>query len=233
MRTEKFARCEKNIVFAVDRVVLVLSHVHMILKRFSPARFSSAITLFIFLAASLIGSSTLRAGASNKSGNPFGNGTFFPDSGNYSGIVRGTNGFLGVVQFATSATSTSTNTLTNSGIATIYAQGEQFTGAAFGSQSGSTISATYQGVFNYNVLVPTANLNSNGQIQSTTYSSQAVTDYVNGQFTANLYNTYPTQSFSGGGQAAVIQSTLNPTNFVLSSSEVQYSNTVSGSSLVQ
>lgn len=194
-------------------------------------RFSPVITLSVILAASLVSSSALYAGGSNKSGNPYGNGNSFPDSGNFSAIVRGTNGYLAVVQFATSVTNNSTNSLTNSGIATVYAQGEQFTGAAFGAPSGSTIAATYQATYNYNILVPTQTVTTNST--NTTFSPTAVTDISSGQFSANLYNTYPTQIFSGEGQATVIQSTLNPRTFILSSFSTGYATTVSGSRLVQ
>jgi hypothetical protein len=198
-------------------------------------RFSPAASLCALLVSSLLASSHLQAGSSNKSGNPYGNGTFFPDSGTFSAIVRGTNGYLGVMQFSTTAAASTNTTSTNSGngVATIYANGEQFVGNSFGVIAGSTISANYQGTFSYSILVPTANLDTNGNISSVTYSPQSVTDYANGQFTANLYNSYPTQSFSGTGNATVIQNTLNPTNFILSSFSVNYSNTVTGSRLVQ
>lgn len=201
----------------------------MILKRFSPA-----LTIPVFLTVlSVYGMTQLQAGSSNKSGNPFGNGTFFSDNGSFSSIVRGTNGFLGVVQFTTSSTNSSTNSLTNSGIATIYAQGEQFSGAAFGSVSGSTVASTYLGSYTYDVLVPTVNYDTNGNISSTTYAPTTVTDTASGQFSATLFNTYPTQSFSGEGEATIIQNILNPTNFILSSVNTSYSNTVAGSRLVQ
>lgn len=196
-------------------------------------RFSPALPLSILLVVSLLGSAQLQAGASNKSGNPYGNNSFFPDSGTFSTIVRGTNGFLGVVQFSTSSTNSSTNSLTNSGIATIYGQGEQFTGAAFGSVSGSTISATYLGSYTYTILVPQANLDTNGNISSVTFGPQTVTDTASGQFSGNLYNSYPTQSIFAWGEATVIQNTLNPTNFILSSFKTSYDNTVTGTRLVQ
>jgi hypothetical protein len=50
------------------------------------------------------------AGASNKNGNPFGNGTFFQTTGTFSGVIRGQN-LSGTMLFSTGA---STNGGTNS-----------------------------------------------------------------------------------------------------------------------
>lgn len=45
-------------------------------------------------------SSSLHAGASNKNGNPFGNGTFFSNSGTFSAVIRGEN-LSGTMLFST------------------------------------------------------------------------------------------------------------------------------------
>lgn len=154
--------------------------------------------------------SSLYAGASNKSGNPYGNGSFFPDTGSFSAIVRSTNAFLGLVQFSISASSSgsstnSTNSANSSGVASIYANGESFSGTSVGVLSGNSISVVYN-----------ANYNTGGS-----------NDTVNGQFLATLFNTYPTQSFSGnGGQATAIFPRTNATYVQ------QYQTMVSGSRLV-
>jgi hypothetical protein len=44
--------------------------------------------------------SSLHAGASNKNGNPFGNGTFFSNSGTFSAVIRGEN-LSGTMLFST------------------------------------------------------------------------------------------------------------------------------------
>ena len=44
--------------------------------------------------------STLHAGASNKNGNPFGNGTFFSNTGTFSAVIRGEN-LSGTMLFST------------------------------------------------------------------------------------------------------------------------------------
>lgn len=175
----------------------------------------------------------LHAGASNKSGSPFGNGTFFPNSGTFSAIDRSSNGYLGVMQFSTSATNSSTNSLTNSGVATIYANGQQFSGPAFGSVNGSTIAATYIGNYAFGILVPTVNLNTNGTTNSITYAEQVLSNTCSGQFTASLQNAYPNQIFSGQGQNTVITKDLDPVTFIITNTTTQYNTSVSGSRLTQ
>jgi hypothetical protein len=201
-------------------------------------RFSPAASLCALLVTSLLASSHLQAGSSNKSGNPYGNGTFFPDSGTFSAIVRGTNGYLGVMQFSTTAAA-STNSTTNStgnGVATVYAYGEQFTGTANGVVSGSSISATYLANYAYNLLLPsnTVTLQTNGVTTTNqSFSTMSVNDSVNGQFDATLYNSYPTQSFSGSGQATAIFTVVNQTNFTISAIGFNQTNAVTGTRLVQ
>ena len=175
----------------------------------------------------------LQAGASNKSGSPYGNGTFFPNNGTFSAIERSSNGFLGVLQFSTSSTNSSVSSLTNTGIATIYADGQQFTGSAFGSLNGSTIAATYMAFSPVYALLPTATIGTNGQAQSVAYVSQNITNTCSGQFSANLNNSYPTQNFTGSGVTALTINLLTESNFVVTikTTNVFYNTTVSGSRL--
>ena len=180
--------------------------------------------------------SQLQAGASNKSGNPYGNGSFFPNNGTFSAIERSSNGFLGVLQFSTTSTNSSPNTVTNNtGIATIYANGQQFTGSAFGSLNGSTIAATYIAFSPVYILLPTASLRTNGTVESVSYQSQNITNTCSGQFSANLNNSYPTQNFTGNGATAVTINSLdvNTNTFLarINTTNVFYNTTVSGSRL--
>jgi hypothetical protein len=185
----------------------------------------------------------VQAGASNKNGNPYGNGTFFSDSGTFSAVERSSNGFLGVIQFATRTANTSTNSLTNSGIATIFAEGQQFVGSAFGTVNGSQIAATYSGFFGVTILLPTSVLGTNGEIQSTTYQSQDLTNSCSGQFTGTLQNSYPTQFFNGQGQSTVLLNTVvegtnangtrNPNDITVSTTSKNYTTSVSGSRWTQ
>jgi hypothetical protein len=57
----------------------------------------------------LFGSSNLLAGASNKNGNPFGNGTFFQTTGTFSSVIRGQN-LSGTMLFSTGASTNFANT---------------------------------------------------------------------------------------------------------------------------
>ncbi len=181
--------------------------------------------------------SQLQAGASNKSGNPYGNGTFFPDGGSYTAVVRGANGFLGSMQITTSSSTTATNlTATNSGIATIYAYGEQFTGNAFGVVSGSTIAVTYNGYYPLNLYATVetpATLNAPATYDTKVYS---VSNTVSGQFSATLQNSYPNQVFSGTGQAnatlyILTNAVNNPLVQVVTTINVSYSTDAEGSRL--
>lgn len=97
--------------FLIDIVVAGRCDLPMISKKFSPLFFSAAVmTAFVSL-------SDLRAGASNKNGNPFGNGTFFQTTGTFSAVVRGVN-LSGTMLFSTGSNTNSTNS-SSSGSTTI------------------------------------------------------------------------------------------------------------------
>ena len=53
----------------------------------SPVRFHSLLTLLAI--AIVLPVTSIQAGASNKNGNPFGNGSFFSDQGTFSAVIRG------------------------------------------------------------------------------------------------------------------------------------------------
>jgi hypothetical protein len=82
------------------------------------------------LAASLMGTMQLHAGASNKNGNPYGNGTFFQTTGTFSAVVRGQN-LSGTVMFST-GTSTNTNSPGSGGSSVIVFQGNTYQGNSSG-----------------------------------------------------------------------------------------------------
>ena len=67
--------------------------------------FNPTTLLMMLCATACLSLSSVHAGGSNKSGNPFGNGTFFPTSGNFTGVLRGVN-IVGITQFSTSTTNT-------------------------------------------------------------------------------------------------------------------------------
>jgi hypothetical protein len=191
----------------------------MIYKKFSPLFFAATV-----MTTALVSLSDLRAGASNKSGNPFGNGTFFSDAGTFSAVVRDTNGFLGTLQIVTSATNSTTNAASNSGVCTVYAEGQQFLGSSFGAinSSAQTIAVTYFGITSaQNVALPVVTYLP-GSIGTNTIivpnyglTNFILSNNVAGQFTAKLANSYPNQTFSGNGQACVFiqQANYTTTNF--------------------
>jgi hypothetical protein len=76
----------------------------------------------------------LQAGASNKNGSPYGNGTFFQTTGTFSAVVRGEN-LSGTMLFSTGA-STNTAGTNSSGTTTI---------SYLGSSDGSTRAGIYRG----------------------------------------------------------------------------------------
>lgn len=221
----------------------------MLVQRFSPF-----VALVALLAATFLSSSELHAGASNKNGNPYGNGTFFSDSGIYSAVVRGTNGFIGVIQFRTDATNLSSTTITNTGMATVYAEGNQFIGTASGTVNAAahTIQGTYSGNGNQVVtalpsLTGTANsaLGSSGFTYVSSITNLISSNSVAGSFTGNLVNQYPVQSFSGSGQATVQSLTATATlvpekansaayyNYTPVNHIVNYDTTVNGNRITQ
>jgi len=190
----------------------------------------NTILALLLTGMTFISISQLQAGASNKSGNPYGNGTFFPNSGTFSAIERSSNGFLGVLQFSTTTTNSSANSVTNNtGIATIYVDGRQFTGSAFGSLNGSMIAATYIGNYSFGVLVPTVTTTTNST--NFTFSELTLSNTCSGQFLATLKNSYPNQIFSGQGQTTVVLKDLDTNTFNILTTTKTYNPTVSGSRL--
>lgn len=90
-------------LFRIDIVVAGRCDLLMIFKEFSPLFFAATVMTTAFVSLS-----DLRAGASNKNGNPFGNGTFFQTTGTFSAVVRGEN-LSGTTIFSTGANTNSTN----------------------------------------------------------------------------------------------------------------------------
>lgn len=193
--------------------------------RLSPVALSLIALLLVVAAPSL------HAGASNKNGNPFGNGTFFSGNQTFSAILRSSNGFLGALQFTTAFSNSTVSSSTNVGVATVYANGEQFIGSAFGvvDPNASQIAVTYNGNTTPQTFsLPTVNnqlssyfggtyitgYDTNGNPVYSDYNRTQVqqnfgltnfstTNNLSGQFSASLKNSYPVQTFSGQGVANV------------------------------
>jgi hypothetical protein len=124
----------------------------------------------------------LHAGASNKNGNPYGNGTFFETTGTFSAVVRGEN-LSGTILFSTGASTNGVST-NSSGSSVIVFQGNTYmgnsagmwnpssgtiTGQIWGGQSlsGSNGTTIYPEIFNTNNYPVPINVVSNVVIPPT------------------------------------------------------------------
>jgi hypothetical protein len=109
----------------------------------SSSRVFSA-TLATLIAA--IFATDLHAGASNKNGNPFGNGSFFSNTGTFSAVVRGSN-LSGTLYFSTGTDSNSASTNSSPGSSDIVYEGYTYTGNSQASwnPSSSAISGQLNG----------------------------------------------------------------------------------------
>ena len=87
----------------------------------------------------------VQAGASNRNGSPYGNGTFFRTTGTFSSVVRGEN-LSGTMLFSTGV-STNAATTNSSGSAVIVYQGYTYRGNAWGmwDPSSGSVNGQFQG----------------------------------------------------------------------------------------
>jgi len=117
------------------------NHLMMVMKTFSSRIFPIALAALIVS----IFSTNLHAGASNKNGNPFGNGTFFSNTATFSAVVRGEN-LSGTVYFSTGV-STNTFDAGSQGSTVIVYEGNTYNGNASGmwNPSSSVISGQIWG----------------------------------------------------------------------------------------
>jgi len=98
--------------------------------------------LLATLTASIF-ASDLHAGASNKNGNPFGNGSFFSNNGTFSAVVRGEN-LSGTIYFSTGADSNAASTTSSGGSSEIVYQGYTYTGNSEGAWNPNSSSISGQ-----------------------------------------------------------------------------------------
>lgn len=152
------------------------------------------ITLLAAFALILLGSTDLHAGSSNKNGSPYGNGTFFPTSGTFTGVLRGVN-IVGVTQF-----STSTNTTLTGSTVVIY---DASTGLY---NDGLGVYATLDPSANsLNALIlPTSNSALDPGVSANIFQG-------GGSFNASLSTQPPNQTYSGNGVITQVLSTNFPT----------------------
>ena len=165
-----------------------------------------------FLALLLVGSAVvfapqLHAGASNKNGNPFGNGTFFQTTGTFSAVIRGEN-LSGTMLFSTGVNTNGAVTNTSGGSTTISFLGSpnggragmyignaagmwdpssgSISGQLWGSQSlsGSNSTTVYPQMYNTNFPFPVSTI-SNTIITNEVIDITGVTNFI----TTNLVTT--------------------------------------------
>jgi hypothetical protein len=171
----------------------------------------------LFAASVFLSGSQLFAGASNKSGNPFGNGSQYGNDGTFSAIIRGAD-MTGVTQFSTYGGSGSvttgllrntnvsgTNAANVPGQASIFLQGQSYRAitTAVIDSAANKISA----VFSQITGIPYNTQNGATVLTITNSGTNVVTG---GEFNANLKNSFPNQTFSGSGSLGWALNITNP-----------------------
>ena len=151
-------------------------------------------------------------------GGPFSNGSYFPNDGTFSAVVRGEN-LSGTVQFSTTAGSGQTGA-GSTGVSTIYYDGDTYLGNSQGSYNpqASTMEVNFQadveGQGQNQIIVskPITTLGtstSNGVVTNTStttfqpYREYLFFDslYLSGYANCKTSNAFPNQKFSGSGAA--------------------------------
>jgi hypothetical protein len=169
------------------RAVMVLDDYFMrLVKSLPPTILALLLTGMIFIPVP-----QLQAGGSNKNGNPYGNGSFFPNNGTFSGVIRGEN-LGGITQFSTSVT----NALSTSrGAAFLYINGFSYSSgvAAVLDPASSSLNAYF----------------------STAAETNGGTNILGGGFLGSLQNSYPNQTFTGNGFVTVVDLVIDPTGDTL------------------
>jgi hypothetical protein len=184
-------------------------------------------------------------------GGPFSNGSYFPNDGTFSAVVRGEN-LSGTVQFSTTAGSGGNGT-GSTGVSTIYYDGDTYLGNSHGSYNpqASTMEVNFQadvqgqGQNSISVQTPVTTFGtstSNGVVTNTsTTTFQTTTQilyfdslYLNGYAECKVANAFPNQKFSGSGEAEFQQLNfsgatpfLDAVSIPISVSGVRLSNTSS------
>jgi len=135
----------------------------------------------------------LHAGASNKNGNPFGNGSFFSNSGTFSAVVRGAN-LSGTIYFSTGADSNAASTNNSGGSSEVVYEGYTYTGNSEGAWNPN--SSSISGQLNGGQILSGTNtstaLSPNPPTYITTVSTVVVTNSAYDPQTGGLTNTATT-----------------------------------------
>lgn len=176
-------------------------------------------------------------------GGPFTNGSYFPNDGTFSAVVRGEN-LSGTVQFSTTSGSGETGA-GSSGVSTIYYNGDTYLGnsqGAYDPQSSSMavtfqVGAQGQGEQQFDIstivdlgdtIETTTTVNPDGTVvtvETKTPNKQITPEktityfdslYLNGSVVCKTANAFPNQKFSGSGMAEFqnLNTTLGNTPFL-------------------
>ena len=157
-------------------------------------------------------------------GGPFSNGSYFPNDGTFSAVVRGEN-LTGTIQFSTTAGAGATGA-GSTGVSTIFYDGETFLGNSQGSYNpeASTLTVNFQadveGQGQNTVIVQTPVTTTEttnvinpltGQVTPVQTSQTEFVPtreivffdalYLNGVAECKTSNAFPNQKFSGSGEA--------------------------------
>ena len=208
--------------------------------------------LFVCLVAMLQFTSAPEARAfGGAPGGPFSNGSYFPNDGTFSAVVRGEN-LSGTVQYSTTSGSGETR-VGSTGVSTIYYNGDTYLGNSQGAYNpqASTMAVNFQadvqgqGQNSISVQTPVTTFGtstSNGVVTNTsTTTFQTTTQilyfdslYLNGYAECKVANAFPNQKFSGSGEAEFQQLNfsgatplLDAVSIPISVSGVRLSNTSS------
>jgi hypothetical protein len=171
------------------------SYMIIVMKIFT----SSLLFLFTVISFLFVGGLNLHAGASNKNGNPFGNGTFFNTTGTFTGVLRGQD-LVGVTQF-----STTTNASLTGGSVVIYDASRGLYNDGLG------VYATLDPAANTLTAVILANTNNALSPNDTTDNTSANVFQGGGSFSASLSTQPPNQTYSGNGVITQVLSVNSPT----------------------
>jgi len=190
-------------------------------------------------------------------GGPFTNGSYFPNEGTFSAVVRGEN-LTGTVQFSTTSGSGQTGT-GSTGVSTIYYDGDTYLGNSQGSYDpqASTMTVNFQAdvegqgqntivvqtpvttTQTTNVINPATGQVTPVQTSQTSFVSTRQYQffdalYLNGAVECKASNAFPNQKFSGSGKAEFQQLVfsgntpfLDAVSFPISVSGVRLSNVAS------
>jgi hypothetical protein len=181
-----------------------------LLKTFRLKFLASVAALFMFF-----GSSLLQAGASNKNGNPFGNGTYFQNNGTFSAVIRGKN-LSGTMLFSTGY-SQSTNGGTNN----------DSSGSCVISYLGNDDGFTFPGVYHGNAAAMWDP--SSGTISGQLWGSYKMSGTNSSTNWSEIYNTNYTPNPNGPTNFPfILQIQSNVISYIQSNSVINgVTNTVS------